>query len=225
MSPGCFCWKSLLPAKSAWCDDRRFERNIDTSGNWRWFRCGKSRESSYPGSPDSKQICQQTFLCIFVDLKPFTLTRIWSSMYVAQNRVCQQNPRRKQNRISLPVPKEVSNENSFLHKMFCLPRVVFGSWNLQKGESLEVAMEILGTSPLGDEEASIVFPWKPWWTEPANRGGRMEGNISDVEKWLVHFFLLLFFVRGNFYLGRKITSRYPEVLYVFLVMGFLVVFP
>lgn len=49
--------------------------------------------------------------------------------------------------------KEVSNENSFLHNI--LPTTSrHQNWNLQKGESLEVAMEILGTSPLGDEEAS-----------------------------------------------------------------------
>ena len=63
--------------------------------------------------------------------------------------------------ISFPVPKKSQTKIRFYTK-FYLPRVVIGSWNLQKGESLEVAMEILGTSPLGDEEAPIFFPWKPW---------------------------------------------------------------
>ena len=100
-----------------------------------------------------------------------------------------------------------------------------GSWNLQKGESLEVAMEILGTSPLGDEEAPIF--------SRGNCGEPTHVFNMVVEGWMGTFVMLkkckMFVVllcsgkllfRKNY---LEITWRY-QIFLMFLVMGFLVVF-
>lgn len=168
-SLGCFCWKPLLPAKSTWCDDRRVEPNVDTWGNWRWFRWDKSSlESSYPGSPDSKQICQQTFLCVFVDLKPFTLTRIWSSMS-HKIKFANKTQDKKEHIISLPVPKKSQTKI-----WFCA-----NTYHESSSEVGASKRRILGSCH-GD-------PWyitTGWWRGVRPRGNRGEPNQPIVvEGW------------------------------------------